>query len=128
MKKDVVIYFTILLGLICLTGCSNKKELTCVDIDTNQAGNTSEMLGQKIVAEIYSDNIKFIGSDDTATGYDSFTVKIVDDNTFEVPNASDIFDVHVTWFVPFIHQAWNIEEVYLRANFPNGKYVYLTYE
>ena len=128
MKKKIIFYIAILSSVIYLTSCSNRKEFTCVDIDTNQNVNTSEILGQKMTAEIYSDNIKFTFPDDTETGYDSFTVKIVDEETVKVPNNPDIFSISVNWHFPYIHQACNIKKVFMRADFPNGKYVYLEYE
>lgn len=97
MKKKIIFYIAILSSVIYLTSCSNRKEFTCVDIDTNQNVNTSEILGQKMTAEIYSDNIKFTFPDDTETGYDSFTVKIVDEETVKVPNNPDIFSISVNW-------------------------------
>ena len=40
MKKKIIFYIAILSSVIYLTSCSNRKEFTCVDIDTNQNENT----------------------------------------------------------------------------------------
>lgn len=69
MKKNLS-YTIFLFCVILLTSCSNKKEFTCVDIDTNYTGKEyqrgiSKILGSKITCEIYSDYIKFTGPDDT---------------------------------------------------------------
>lgn len=132
MKKNLS-YVIFLFCVILLTSCSNKKEFTCVDIDTNDTGKKvqkeiSKILGSKMTCEIYSDYIKFTGKDDTKTGYDSFTIKIVDDNTFEIPNNSADFSIIVDWYIPYIHKVWNMKTIYMNVNRSNGKYVNWTFE
>lgn len=134
MKKNFS-YTIFLFCVILLTSCSNKKEFTCVDIDTNYTGKEyqtgiSKILGSKITCEIYSDYIKFTGPDDTRTGFDSGVIKIVNDNTFEVPNNSKDASISVTidWYIPYIHKVWNIKSIYISGNRSNGNYVNWTYE
>ena len=98
-----------------------------MDVDTNFDENIADILGQKMIVEIYSDNIKFTCSDDTETGYDSFALKIMDDNTINVPNSN--ISIIVDWYIPYIHKAWNIRKINMtNKDFPNEKYVHLEYK
>lgn len=129
MRRNIIICFTILLSAVFFTSCSNKREFTCKDANTNIVEDVSEALGLKMTVEFYSDNIKFTVPDDN--GYESFSIKIIDDDTFEIPKfqEGEQVDIDVNWYIPFIHTVWNIKNITIqRKILSTGEYVYLYYE
>lgn len=126
----IIIYIIIILGAICLTSCSNKKEMTCVNVETNLKEDISEALGMKMIVEIYSDYIKFTNSyNDNESG----VVKIIDDKTVKILSNKKSNkveeDVIINWYIPYIHKVWNIKKItFYSKKISKEEYVNLYFE